>query len=207
LSKPINILAIDTSTEACSVAVSMGGTLKEYYQLAPRAHTHLLLPQIDKLLQECNITLAEIDLFAFGRGPGSFTGVRIACSVIQALGFGLNKPIVPVSTLRALAQNAYLETGVERVFASIDARMQEIYWGLFEVDPQGLMQPISEEKVQSEDSIAFASLGVFQRVTGYPHAKDIALLAASDYALGHSVLAAEALPLYLRDEVVGKKAP
>jgi tRNA threonylcarbamoyladenosine biosynthesis protein TsaB len=200
LSKTINLLAIDTATDACSVALCFNGSIIEHYELAPCAHTARLLPMIDKLLKETNITFAELDLFAFGCGPGSFTGVRIATSVIQAFGFGLNKPIVPVSTLRALAQRAYLENGSRQVFAHLDARMSEIYWGLFEIDTQGIMQSVLPECVQPANEVKYPN-DLFQSVTGYPHAKDIALIAASEYGLGQMVSAADALPVYLRDEV------
>jgi len=201
LSKSIKILAIDTSTDACSVALSIQGYIEEQFVLAPRTHTHLVLPMIDALLKKADLTLSEIEVFAFGRGPGSFTGVRITSSIIQALGFGLNKPIIPVSTLRALAQAAYQEQGARRVLAYLDARMQEIYWGLFEIDVEGIMQPVLEERVQSPKEINYP-VGDFLQVTGYPHAKEIARIAAADYSLGHVVSAKDAVPVYLRDKVV-----
>lgn len=201
MTNPIKLLAIDTSTDACSVALFLEGTVLELYELAPRAHTHILLPLIDRLLKDADIALADLDAFAFGRGPGSFTGVRIACSVIQALSFGLDKPVVPVSTLRALAEQAYRELGVLRVFASLDARLQAVYWGLFELGAEGIMQPVSEERVEPLDQIVLPS-GEWHSFTGYPHAQDIARIAAVEYKLGRAVSAAEAVPVYVRDEVV-----
>lgn len=202
LSKTIKLLAIDTSTDACSAALLLSGNILAHYELAPRLHTRLLLPMIDSLLKEASLTLSELDALAFGRGPGSFTGVRIASSVVQAFGFGFQKPIVPVSTLRALAQNAYHEQGAKKVFASLDARMQEIYWGLFEVDERGIMQSISTEHVQSPNDVTIPK--DYIQITGYPHAKEIAVIAAAEYALDHVVSAQDAIPVYIRDDVAKK---
>lgn len=203
MSNFIKLLAIDTSTDACSVAISIDNKIKEKYQLAPRLHSRLLLPMIDSLLKETGITLFELDAFAFGRGPGSFTGVRIAGSVVQALGFAMNKPIVPVSTLRALAQGAYRERKIEKIFANLDARMEEVYWGLFEIDKEGIMQAVGDEHVQSIIQ-AKSPDDSWQPVTGYPHAQDIAKIALAEYELGHTVSAIDALPVYIRDEVAKK---
>ena len=204
MSSFIKILAIDTSTEACSVAVLTGGHVIGYDEVVQRAHTKILLPIIDRLLNEARLDLAEIDVFAFGRGPGSFTGVRIACSVIQALSFGVNKPVIPVSTLQALAQGAYRELGVEKVLATLDARLQEIYWGLFQKDDKGIMQPVSEEKVQPKEQIQLPA-GV-ESISGFPRAIDIIEIALSEYQLNRSVVPENALPVYVRDEVVKKPA-
>lgn len=197
------ILALDTSTEACSVAVSVNGTILEAYEHIPKAHTRHLLPMIDRLLKEASLEAKELDALSFGRGPGSFTGVRIACSVIQGLGLGLNKPIVPVSTLRSIAQGAYRNFGFTRVFASLDARMQEIYWGLFELGPQNIMYPISEEKVGPASAVVLPP-GHFEAVSEYPHARDIVEIALVEYELGHTQDASQVLPVYIRDEVVKK---
>lgn len=169
----------------------------------PRAHTRLLLPLIDELLKEADIPLAALDAFAFGRGPGSFTGIRIACSVIQALSFGLNKPVVPVSTLHALAQGAARTLGATRVFANLDAQLGSLYWGLFERGSAGIMQPASEEHLSLAAEIHLPA-GDWRPVTGYPHAEDIARIAAVEYQAGRAVTAELALPVYLRDEVVKK---
>jgi tRNA threonylcarbamoyladenosine biosynthesis protein TsaB len=203
LSNSIKLLAIDTSTDACSVALNLDGRIYERFEIIPRTHTRLLLPLVDALLKETNTVLAELDAFAFGRGPGSFTGIRIACSVIQALGFGLNKHVVPVSTLRALAEGALQSSGVTQVLAHLDAGLGAEYWGLFEKGESGIMQPASEEHLGPIDQIGLPP-GAWQRVTGYPHAGDIARIAVFEYHRGHTVLAASALPVYLRDEIVKK---
>lgn len=201
MSNKIKLLAIDTATDACSVALYLHDQIHERFCIAARTHTHLLLPMIDDLLKEADISLAEIDAFAFGRGPGSFTGIRIACSVIQALSFGINKPVVPVSTLRALAQGAARTSGATQVFASLDARLESLYWGLFEMGSEGIMEPVSDEHLTLTDQIHLPA-GAWQKITGYPHAEDIARIAVYEYQAGHAVAAALALPIYLRDEVV-----
>ncbi len=201
MSNTIKLLAIDTATDACSVALYLHDQILERFCIAVRTHTHLLLPMIDDLLREADISLAEIDAFAFGRGPGSFTGIRIACSVIQALSFGINKPVVPVSTLRALAQGATRTSGATQVFASLDARLESLYWGLFEMGAEGIMQPASDEHLSLADQIHLPA-GVWQKITGYPHAEDIARIGAYEYQVGHAVAAALALPIYLQNEIV-----
>lgn len=203
MSNSIKLLAIDTSTDACSVALCFADQFIERFEIIPRTHTRLLLPLIDDLLKEAGIPLADLDAFAFGRGPGSFTGIRIACSVIQALGFGMNKPVVPVSTLRALAQGAARIAGVTQVFANMDARLDSLYWGLFEMGAEGIMQPVSEERLQLADNIQLPS-GSWQKISGYPHAQDIVRIAVFEYQQGNAVAAIDALPVYLRDEVVKK---
>jgi len=200
LSHKINLLAIDTATDACSVALYCHGKMLERFCIRPREHTRLLLPLIDDLLKEADISLNEIDVFAFGRGPGSFTGIRIACSVIQALSFSLNKLVVPVSTLRALAQGVARTSGATQVFASLDARLESLYWGLFEMGAEGIMQPVSDEHLSLTDQIHLPT-GSWQKITGYPHAEDIARIAAYEYQVGNAVSAALALPIYLRDKI------
>jgi tRNA threonylcarbamoyladenosine biosynthesis protein TsaB len=200
LSKFINILAIDTATDACSVALSVSGQITESFEIAPRAHSIILFPMIDKILKQSGMRLQEIDAFAFGRGPGSFTGLRIAASVIQGFGVALSKPLIPVSTLRAIAQAAYRKEGHTQIFASLDAKMGEIYWGLFASDTQGLMQPYSEERVQAPNTVQYPH-AEWQAVQDYPHAQDIAYLAQAEYVLGNVVSPEKALPVYIRDKV------
>ncbi len=203
MSNQINILAIDTSTDACSVALYSNGKITEHFDLVPRAHAQLILPMIDALLNAAGILISQVDAFAFGRGPGSFTGVRIACSVIQALSFGTHKPVIAVSTLQALAEGAYQKMAITQALASLDARMQEIYWGLFEIGTNGIMEPAGKESV-SPESLALLPSNAWQRVTGFPHAEDIARIAAVEYRLGNMVSAEAVLPIYIRDEVAKK---
>lgn len=198
----IYILAIETSTDACSVSLLKGDDLYSQFELAPQQHAHRILPMIDSVLKAAEIVLEEVAVLSFGRGPGSFTGLRIAASVIQGLSVGLQKPVVPISTLRALAQKAYREKGAVQVVASLDARMQERYWGLFKMDPEGIMQPVSEEHVSAEKEMILPE-GDWTEGIGLPDAQDVALLAKAEYALGNSVSAENAIPVYVRDKVTG----
>jgi tRNA threonylcarbamoyladenosine biosynthesis protein TsaB len=143
----VNYLAIDASTEACSVALSFNNQVTERYQLAPQSHSLLLLPMVDEVLKQAGIKLKQLDGLVFGRGPGSFTGVRIGIGVAQGLGFAAELPLVGVSTLQAMAQQAYSEHGAEIVIAAIDARMSEVYTCVYQLDANGLMQPVIKEQV------------------------------------------------------------
>ncbi|MCW8941987.1 MAG: tRNA (adenosine(37)-N6)-threonylcarbamoyltransferase complex dimerization subunit type 1 TsaB, partial [Gammaproteobacteria bacterium] len=132
----MKILAIDTATEACSAALYIeseapdAGITSEY-QLAPREHSRLILKMIDRLLSQAGIAVAELDAIAFGRGPGSFMGLRIAAGVVQGIAFAHDIPVIPVSTLKTIAQRAYELTGSKNVLAAIDARMDEVYWAKY----------------------------------------------------------------------------
>src|SRR5687767_3987718 len=121
-----HLLAIDTSTEACSAALSSNGAIIERYEIAPQQHGQLILSMIESLLSEASLQITQLNALAFGRGPGSFTGIRIAAGVIQALAFAQDLPVVPISTLQALAQNAYNTVQATHVLSAIDARMGEI---------------------------------------------------------------------------------
>jgi tRNA threonylcarbamoyladenosine biosynthesis protein TsaB len=123
------LLALDTATEACSVAVLHDGRVHSHYEVIPRLHAQRLLPMIKQIMAEAGAPLSAIDAIAFGRGPGAFTGVRIAIGVVQGLAFGLDRPVLPVSNLAVLAQGAYRLHGARQVAAAIDARMDEVYWG------------------------------------------------------------------------------
>lgn len=228
----MKLLAIDTSTEACSAALYIDGEIKQCYELAPREHSRLILGMIDGLLREADITAKDIDVLAFGRGPGSFMGVRIAAGVVQGISFAHSIPVVPVSTLAAISSTAIEQTGVNTVLAVIDARMKEVYWGVYtnecESDEtsnlllQGEEQVTAPEQVVVPDSGQWASAGpgwaayadVFEDKVDdrfvmpvndcFPSAEAVARLAVRDYKKGVSVLAAEAVPVYLRNDVARK---
>ena len=148
----MNILAIETATDACSCALEFSGTIIARHAVEPRRHTELLLPMIDSVLAETGIGLGALDAIAFGRGPGSFTGLRIACSVAQGLGFGADCPLVAVSTLQVVAAGMHRSQGVPRVLVALDARMGEVYWGGFEWDGVA-MAPAFDESVVSPHAV------------------------------------------------------
>lgn len=126
--KNVTLLALDTATEACSVALLRGGAKTHLAQFAQREHTKHILPMVDEILAQADITLHQVDALVFGRGPGSFTGVRIGAGIAQGLAFGADLPVIPVSNLAAMAQAAYVQYQAENVLTAIDARMNEVYF-------------------------------------------------------------------------------
>ena len=222
----MNILAIDTATEACSVALLANGTVQELFEIIPRQHTERVLPMVDELLSLNEISLSALDAIAFNAGPGSFTGVRVATSVAQGLAFTQNLPVIPVSSLAALAQLAFRQEQKTCVLSAIDARMNEVYWGCYQLN-DGIMQLSGEEKVTPVANIDVAgdwhclgsgwdtfhselnqsaSVNITSFTEGcFPHAQDVAILAAEMYKQEKAVKAEEAIPSYIRDEVTWKK--
>jgi tRNA threonylcarbamoyladenosine biosynthesis protein TsaB len=226
----MKLLAIETCTEACSAALLLDGVIVERYELAPRRHTELILVMVDELMREADLRFSDLDGLAFGRGPGAFSGVRIGCSVVQALAFASDLPIAPVSSLAALAYGTYQRLGARSVIAAIDARMREIYWAVYQIDPQGILHELSAERVSAPTAVSLATgqrwvatgsgadlyadtLKVQLRETDlaidlgqYPHAAMIATLAAEAILAGQVVDAANAQPVYLRNDVATPKA-
>ena len=223
----MKILAIETATEACSAAISINDTCIYRYEIAPRKHSELILPMIDSLLNEANIKINSFDGIAFGRGPGAFTGVRIAISVAQGLACPHDIPLIPISTLAALAQQYSKENNY--IATAIDARMNEIYWGLYKKSNKNIMKAIIKEKVCLPQNITSPSknnwLGVGSgwqnyseeikskfksNIIGikndtYPDAKSILELAKIDYQESKFISPEKASPVYLRDNVATKK--
>ena len=224
----MKLLALDTSTEACSAALYLDGVITQHYRVAPREHTHLILGMIESLLQDAGLKSKDIDVLAFGRGPGSFMGVRVAAGVVQGIAFAHSIPVVPVSTLAAMAWVAMEETGETQVLAAIDARMKEVYWGAYQKNEAGNVVLLGEECVVAPDralipeqgewvtaGTGWASYGEIMKpvladrcITSldecFPSAKAIATLAIDAYENGGAVSAAEAVPVYLRDNVASK---
>jgi len=218
-----NILAIETATEACSAALSVDGRIIECSEIAPRRHAELILPMIESLLAEAGIARAQLDAIAVGRGPGAFTGVRLAIAVTQGLALALDIPVVPVSSLAALAQDAP-DAGAS-ILAVIDARMGEVYAGAFRRGADGLVEAMNEETIGKADelilprSIQWCIVGtgwdayrdalaarlsappVFADGARYPQARAVAMLAVPLFAAGRGVAPEQALPVYLRDKV------
>lgn len=224
----MNLLAIDTATEACSAALLQDDDIYERYQLAPREHNRMILPMISALLDEAGVEAGDLDAIAFGCGPGSFTGVRIAAGVTQGIAFGLELPVVPISTLAALSLDAMETTGIDVAYACIDARMNEVYWGIYERDCRGEISLVGEESVTAAATVnglaGRAAVGTGSgwmtysdvlphRVGAYlssvlpdrfPRAGSIARLGALTLLRGHGIPAEQAQPVYLRDNVARK---
>lgn len=226
----MKILAVETATEACSAALFLDGEIIERCRLAPREHSRLILPMMQSLLDEAGIAVNRLDALAFGRGPGSFTGVRIAAGVIQGVALGAGLPVVPVSTLAALAQASIVRFEAEYAFPALDARMGEVYWGVYRKNAEGFVEPDGEERVVNADQVPCpdqaAGIGVGSgwraypdvlkrrlgsRVSGiegdcYPTAGLIARLGIEGLKNDQAVSAELALPVYLRNTVARKMA-
>lgn len=228
----VKILAIDTSTENCSVALLIDDQCYVRRDVAPRDHTKKVLPWVDEVLKEAQVELNQLDALAFGCGPGSFTGVRIGIGIAQGLAFGADLPMIPVSTLQAMAQGCFRNHGASYVAAAIDARMSEVYWARYARQESGEWATIDNETVIAPDALVNSSVqddkSWFTAGTGwqtyqdvlsellceltasdvlYPDAEDIVRLAKSEWQQGHTVAVEEASPVYLRDTVAWKKLP
>lgn len=211
----MNLLGLETSTRWLSVALWRDGTLAERRAESVSGGSGLVLPWVDELLAEAGLGMAALDGIAFGAGPGSFTGLRLACGAAQGLAFGLDLPVVGVATLEALA----LASGEARVFACLDARMNEVYFGAYAVDgrqvretaapqvaaPGAVTPPEGAGWVGCGDGFAAYAdvLPRFERVRGdvFPTAAAVAEIAAARFARGEGVDAAQAMPLYVRNKV------
>ena len=226
------ILAIDTATEACSVALWNNGEKHALFEICPREHTQRILPMVQQILAESGVSLNQLDALAFGRGPGSFTGVRIGIGIAQGLAMGADLPMIGVSTLATMAQGAFRQMGAMQVLAAIDARMGEVYWGQYQRQNDGVWLGENTEAVftperaqQNVMALAgeWASVGTgwgtypdmaaatpITLVDGQitlPQAEDMLPLALVDFALGKMTAVENAQPTYLRNEVTWKKLP
>jgi len=228
------ILALDTSTENCSAALSINGKVLVRELESPREHTKRILPMVDSLLSEAGIKLTDLDALAFGRGPGSFTGVRIGTGIAQGLAFGADLPMLPISTLAAMAQGAHRLHGATQVLPAIDARMGEIYFAHYKLNDAGVMTLVDNEMVITPDELLanfnqperkFHTLGTGwatykEQLSGlsvaqitaceaieFPSAQDMLVIAAEDLANGNAVAVEDAMPVYVRDTVTWKKLP
>lgn len=198
----LRILSIETATEACSVAYqNEDGEVFDHFEIIPQQHTQRIFPMIREILTQVGASLSSLDAIAVGRGPGSFTGSRIAVSVAQGLGFGLNKPVYPISTLAAIAFQVRENLGVGEskvVSPALDARMGEYYTGTYRVSSKGSsyeIDCIEEEHLTSTIEVPIDIL---------PRAKEIVLLAQMAWEKQDLGLPAEkVLPVYLREKVVG----
>ncbi|MDM1291826.1 tRNA (adenosine(37)-N6)-threonylcarbamoyltransferase complex dimerization subunit type 1 TsaB [Acinetobacter indicus] len=216
----MKLLALETANEQCSVSI-VNDTQELFFQLDERAkaQTQTILPMIEQGFAQTETATADLTAVAFSRGPGSFSGVRINAAVAQALAWSHDLPVIPVSTLQALAQAAYRLAGLSAVTAVLDARMNEVYIASFQLDAEGIMQPVSEEQLLGySDAAAVAQYPLVgsgstllqQEQTQYKDlsatAQDIATIARVLAQCEAWVSAEYALPVYLRDNA-WKKIP
>lgn len=225
----MNLLALETATEACSVALDIDGRICSRRLEEARAHGDRLLGLIEEILQEGGIERTDLDAIAFGRGPGGFTSLRIGIGVVQGVAFALDLPVIPVSTLATLAQGAHRLRRIERVVAAIDARMGEIYCAAFVAGEDGIMQPHGPERVlpperfECPEGDGWHGCGtgwatyrdvLLQRCgpalvdvvePRLPDAIDMLPSARTALQRGETVTAEQAVPVYLRDRVAEKK--
>ncbi|MHB1950700.1 MAG: tRNA (adenosine(37)-N6)-threonylcarbamoyltransferase complex dimerization subunit type 1 TsaB [Acidiferrobacteraceae bacterium] len=218
----VRLLALETSQDVCSVALAVDGAVIVRSEHTPRAHASRLLPMVDEVLAEAGIGLRALDAIAYGRGPGSFTGLRIAAAATQGLAFGSDRPVIPVSTLAALAQAL---PGRHAAIA-VDARMDQVYWGVYRRDDDGIPASVGDEQVVAPEEVPIPAsdqewdaggsgwdrygerlrtrLG--QRVRAWrvnliPDARHLVPIALVYWARGQALPAAGALPVYLRNNV------
>ncbi len=228
----MNLLSIDTTAEICSIALFCNDQWFCFHESRPREHAKILLPEIQNLIIKAGIKVQDLDAIAFGRGPGSFTGIRIAAGVAHGLALAANCQLFPISTLQSLAFSAGFQ-GVSCIWTAIDARMSEVYFSRFEIDQQGIPQPIQNEvviapvdiqfpveentwfigsgwsvdyRMPENISLALADIQINQLL---PNAKDSAELAIKLLQAGllESVKPEDALPVYLRDKVTWDNKP
>jgi tRNA threonylcarbamoyladenosine biosynthesis protein TsaB len=221
------LLAIETSTDACSVALSHGSIVQESFVIRPREHNKILLPMVDEILKGMRLTFADLDAIAFGVGPGSFTGLRLSAGVVQGLAFAANKPVIPISSLAALAFSAgeYLGShSSQNIITVIDARMQDVYFGAFRFD-RGSLTRLSEDALLPVSQLTALAKNIPDPIvigdgwpvdlvmpstirpttTIYPHANAVLALAKERLDANETVTAEQALPVYLRETVSWQK--
>ena len=225
----MRLVAIETSTEYCSCALLIDGHVVEHHVLAGQSHSDLLLPAVKRLMDEAGLAFSALDAIAFGAGPGSFTGLRIACGVAQGLAFAHNLPVVPVVSLESLAEQEHDKSGADAVITAFDARMGELYLAAYQrevgeaegwhtvIAPQLVTAPVIDTRLPGLPAAAWHGAGsgfgshgavltaryvpVQVDAQCVPRAAAIATLAARKFARGETVPADHAAPLYLRDKV------
>jgi tRNA threonylcarbamoyladenosine biosynthesis protein TsaB len=224
------ILALETATEACSVALSYKGKIYQRFEHQPQQQAGLILPMIDAVLEEAGVSTHDLDALAFSCGPGSFTGLRVAAAVTQGIAVATGLPVVPVSTLALLAQGIYIEYGKPAVLTALDARMQEVYWACYRLNTDGLMQAVGDEIVVAPADVplpagsdwAGAGSGwraypevlaarlqshVSESYAGFwPQAAHMLPLADALFSGGVRLDAAAVAPVYIRNQVAQTKA-
>ncbi|WP_046005226.1 tRNA (adenosine(37)-N6)-threonylcarbamoyltransferase complex dimerization subunit type 1 TsaB [Pseudoalteromonas rubra] len=222
-----NLLALDASTEALSLALSFNGNLYRHFEECPQQHSQKILPLVEQLFSEAGCQLKDLDGLVFGRGPGSFTGVRIGVSVAQGLAYSGNLQLAGVSTLQAMAQQAFAQTDAKQVLVAIDARMGEVYLCHYTRGENNQAVALGDESVIKPELIEGDFAGVLAVGTGWqtysevaeklalevhdaitlPHAEYMLEIGAVQFESGQVVNAADAQPQYVRDTVTWKKLP
>lgn len=224
----MRLLALDTSTEACSVALLLDGDVRLRFQITERSHAELVLPMVAGLLEDAGLALSDLDGLAFGRGPGAFTGLRIASGVVQGLALGANLPVASVSSLAAVADQVPTAPG-EAVLVCNDARMGEVYWGIYRREADGSIAVLVSESVSAPERVGEGA-PVVRHVAGnaldrypelarqlgpgalqphyglYPRADAVARLGAIELAAGRGLPPEQALPAYVRNDVARPRA-
>jgi tRNA threonylcarbamoyladenosine biosynthesis protein TsaB len=220
----MKILAIDTATEACSAALWLDGKIQERFEIAGREHTQRLMPQVAALMAECGIAFSQLDGIVCGHGPGSFAGVRIGVGYVKGLALALDKPVLGVSSLAMLALRAAREHQATQVLAAIDARMSQVYFGVYDV-VGGELRALKPETVNAPAALApppsgrwlatGTGWGTYEQILrqslqveisqvlpdALPHAEDALHLALPEFEAGRGVNADVLTPVYLRDKV------
>lgn len=225
----MKLLAIDTVTEACSVALWLEGEVTTQESVVYQSHTEHVLPMVQSLLAESETTLSQLDAIVFDRGPGSFTGLRIGAGVTQGLALGISCPVIPVSSLATLAQGSWRQDAQPQVIACIDARQVEVYWAGYQLQENVMVAVTAEQvgsahTVQPEPGQSWYGVGTgFDRyhdeLAGlpgvnwlgtqsqrYPLAQDMFAQAISAWQSQNWVQPADAIPVYLRDNVASPPA-
>ena len=217
----VRILALETATEACSVAVLAGSAMYRRFEVRPRAHLRLLLPMVESVLTEAELDLGDLDAIAFGCGPGGFTGLRIAAGVAQGLALGARLPVIPVSNLAALAASTMRDTTARKVIVCQDARMGEVYWGTFDRGADDLPVASGPERVGPPEVVSVAGsdwlgagsgwlaypqlrvgfAGVIETNPRWPDAADVAAIALGELQAGRVLAPELAVPTYIRNNV------
>jgi tRNA threonylcarbamoyladenosine biosynthesis protein TsaB len=223
----MKILAIDTSTEICSAALLVGEEAIHRCEYASRQHARTILPMISTLLSEAQLSLAQLDAMALSAGPGSFTGIRIATGVVQGLAYAVDLPVISISTLAIIAQAAYTKFTATDILPALDARMQQVYWGIYHIDQDKLARPVIADNVADPQEVFVPETGsnwigvgsgwgeygcILQKQLGqrlwqvypdcFPEAQYALPLAAKRFATGKFIAAEKVVPIYLREKVV-----
>jgi tRNA threonylcarbamoyladenosine biosynthesis protein TsaB len=225
----MKLLAVETATEACSAALMINGNITEQFCLTANGHSKLILPMIESLLLEANLKPTDLNGLAFGCGPGSFTGVRIATGITQGIAFGLDLPVMPISNLATVAQDFFDHNEENFAFVALDARMGEIYWAVYQRNASGYAELLGKEAVIPASEIEFPDVSgvgigsgwkvysqelltrlsnraVRYEVDNLPRARAVARLGVEGFKQGLAVTAEHAMPIYLRDKVAKKES-